>query len=49
LGWVIPRRGGSPFLKEKGREERGEVLHEGVLGGEGRLILGYKVNLKKNT
>jgi hypothetical protein len=33
---------GSPFSKEKGREEWGEVLHEGVLGGRKGLILGCK-------
>jgi hypothetical protein len=40
---VTPRRG-SPFSKEKEREEYKEVPHEGVLGGEGHLILECKVN-----
>lgn len=40
---MIPR-GGSLFSKEKGEVDWGEGLHEGVLGGEGVLILERKVN-----
>ena len=33
-----------PFSKEKGKEEWREDLGEGLLGGEERLILKFKVN-----
>jgi hypothetical protein len=35
--------GESPFSEEKGTEEWGEDLCEGIQGGEGKLILGCKV------
>lgn len=38
----LPKGRGSPFSKEKGREEGREVL-----GGEEELILGCKVNTLK--
>jgi hypothetical protein len=41
IGGMIPRRG---FLFSKKKERTGEDLCEGLLGGEGKLILGCKVN-----
>jgi hypothetical protein len=41
IGGIIPRGG---FLFSKEKEEMEEDMHEGVLRGEGRLILGCKVN-----